>query len=80
MYLPSQTATTLNTEHNRFDHPLQEVIRNLSIHHVEFKDETDAEISLHTFTKVRAAPWMRSMFAGTYDCRHCACDTACKLT
>lgn len=31
---------------------MQEVIRNLSIHHVEFKDESDPEINKHTFTKV----------------------------
>jgi ERCC4-related helicase len=28
------------------------VIKNLSIHHVEFKDESDPEINKHTFTKV----------------------------
>lgn len=41
--LPTLSAT--------LSHP-QEVIRNLSIHHVEFKDESDAEINKHTFTKV----------------------------
>lgn len=33
---------------------MQEVVRNLGIHHIEFKDESDPEISEHTFAKVRA--------------------------
>ena len=30
----------------------QAVVSNLGIHHIEFKDETDPEISQHTFAKV----------------------------
>jgi len=38
---------------------MQEVVRNLGIHHIEFKDESDPEISEHTFAKVRACESLR---------------------
>lgn len=36
-------------------YPMQEVVRNLGIHHIEFKDESDPEINKHTFAKVQTA-------------------------